>query len=117
MVSIKELYYDARPTKSQDDHLMFWSFLGHNGMISIKVVNFELHSYQQSCNKELGHGWLSKPRNNTVNTNSHFPSLLDRYTSAQDQSVAAQTQQAQTAWLGNNTGMPGHNPPASSKQL
>jgi len=53
----------------------------------------------------------------TVYTNLHFLSLLDRCTSAQDQSVAAQTQQVQTAWPGNNTGMPGHNPPASSEQL
>lgn len=48
---------------------MFLSFLGQNGMISIKVVNFELHSYQQQCNKELAQGWPSKPRNNTVYTN------------------------------------------------
>jgi len=26
LVSIKELYYDARPTRSQDDHLSCYSF-------------------------------------------------------------------------------------------
>jgi len=33
LVSIKELYYDARPTKSQDNDYMFRPLIGHHQVV------------------------------------------------------------------------------------